>query len=147
MIVKAIGQAVDQLVWNCSDLFKKKKALEVDTTNLPSIVNQLTGQCSSPANCWNATMLYHGFQEVRYTPPEEIAEWMHYNTVRDEFKLCTPGTIMVFTRGSELIHTAVFVAPNKLWHKRGVHGMWEFVSLEDVRMIYSGCSHEFRILK
>jgi len=53
-----------------------------------------------------------------------MERWLKDNTVLDELQLCTPGTIWVLRQGKGLIHTAVFVGPGVLWHKRGCSGHW-----------------------
>ena len=135
-----------------SQLFKRKpKSLipkEVDISRLNTNVIALTGKQEYPANCWNATQVFFGHNEVKHTPAVEMEEWLKTNTIPDEMQRCTPGTILVFRRGSELWHTAVYVAPGILWHKRGVSGMWEFVTPKQAREIYFEADNfEYRLLK
>ncbi len=134
-----------------SRLFKRNKPLipkEVDISKLNSNVITLTGKQQYPANCWNATQVFFGSKEIRHTTAEEMEEWLKANTITDNMQLCSPGTILVFRTGSALIHTAVYVAPGILWHKRGVSGMWEFVTPKQAREIYFEADNfEYRLLK
>lgn len=148
-MMKNIGDSVNHIIWECGQLFRFKEPshADVDVSSLPDIVSTLTGKKQHPANCWNATMAYFGATDIKYSPPEEMEKWLKENTYIDAYKRCTKNTIMVFRHQGDLIHTAVFVAPNKLWHKRGVHGKWEFISLRDICGVYFGCTHEYRLLK
>ena len=135
-----------------SKIFKKKnKSLipkEVDIAKLNSNVIALTGKQQYPANCWNATQVFFGHNEVKHTTALEMEKWLMDYTCTDPMNMCGVGTIMVFRRGTELIHTAVYVAPGLLWHKRGVSGHWEFVTPKQAREIYFEADNfECRLLK
>lgn len=135
-----------------SQLFKRKpKSLipkGVDPSKLNTNVIALTGKAQYPANCWNATQVFFGSKEIRHTTAEEMEIWLKANTIADDMQLCMPGTILVFRTGSTLIHTAVYVAPGILWHKRGVSGAWEFVTPKQAREIYFEADNfEYRLLK
>lgn len=133
-------------------LFMKKSEplipKEVDIVKLNSNVISLTGKQEFPANCWNATQVFFGSNDVRHTTAEEMEHWLAANTIHDPMKSCSYGTILVFRQGNLLIHTAVYVAPGILWHKRGVSGAWEFVTPKQAREIYFEADNfEYRLLK
>lgn len=129
----------------------KKKLLTlkgVDVSRLNSNVIALTGKHEYPANCWNATKLFFGHGNVEFTSPLDMEEWLKTNTAPNETKSYTFGTILVFRRDEELLHTAVYVAPNLLWHKRGIRGHWEFITLKQAKEIYFEANNfEHRLIK
>ncbi len=130
--------------------FNKKYKIpkEVDVSKLNDNVIKLTGKTQYRPNCWNATQLFFGFEEIRYTSDTEMEKWLADNTVVDEMKLCTPGTIVVFRNGHILVHTTVYVAPGLMWHKRGINGSWEFVTSEQAREIYNEADNfEYRLFR
>lgn len=121
----------------------RKVLLSISPSVLPSNISKLTGHIEEGPNCWNATILYFNPKEkVRFISPEEMIEWLNNNTVQDEMKLCRPGTILALYNDDcehtvdGLIHTAVYVAPGVLWHKRGMGGRWEFITEKELRQIY-----------
>ena len=128
--------------------FKKKP--EVNMQGMPSNVVKLTGNREEGPNCWNATILFfNNAAEVGYTSPEQMVEWLSTKTVEDVHKLCKIGSILaLYDEDDELIHTAVYVSPGILWHKRGVSGRWEFVTERQLKVIYFEATRkEHRILK
>lgn len=117
--------------------FKKAPPIEFSIVGLPTNVIQLTNTKSSGPNCWNATMLFfEPNQSIRYVPPEEMVDWLEHNTRQDPYKMCAVGSIIALYEDDALIHTAVFVAPGILWHKRGVRGHWEYITEKQLRSIY-----------
>jgi len=115
-----------------------KKKVEVNTSGLPENVVRLTGNKVVGPNCWNATILFFKPEEqARYVSPEEMDYWLNYHTVADEYKFCAVGSILaLYNAADELIHTAVYVSPGVLWHKRGIGGHWEFVTERQLKAIY-----------
>lgn len=118
--------------------FKRKKDLWFDASNVPPHVMKLNDRQKSGPNCWNATMIFFNPSEkVRYVPPGEMVDWIHDNTYEDEMRLCSPGHIFAMSNDEQgLLHTAVWVAPGVLFHKRGIAGHWEFVTEKQIREIY-----------
>lgn len=116
--------------------FKKKP--EVNMQGMPSNVVKLTGNKVQGPNCWNATILFFNPEaEVGYTSPEQMVEWLNNNTTEDQYKFCAVGSILaLYNEADELIHTAVYVSPGILWHKRGIGGHWEFVTERQLKAIY-----------
>lgn len=130
--------------------FRKKSTIpkEIDISRLNRNVIELTGKKEYPANCWNATQVFFGHSKVKHTTAEEMEVWLKVNTTLDDMQMCSPGTILVFRKGKELWHTAVYVAPGLLWHKRGTCGHWEFVSLKVARQVYFEADNfEYRLIK
>lgn len=104
---------------------------------LPEVVLKLNGGIQRGPNCWNATILYFDPNAtVKYVPPQEMNEWLQANTTPDQFKFQATGSILALYTEDVLIHTAVYVAPGILWHKRGCGGPWEFVTEKQLRQIY-----------
>ncbi len=129
---------------------------KVDMSTLPSNVRVLTGNVQQGPNCWNATMLYfHTDEIIRWVGPEEMVEWLEKHTVDDYFKRCAPGSILVLYADPEraqcasgLFHTAVWVQPGLLWHKRGCGGHWEFITEKELRKVYPETTrYEHRMFK
>lgn len=133
----------------------RKMLLKITPSVLPNNVSKLTGNHKEGPNCWNATMLFFNpKEEIRFVPPTEMIEWLEENTVKDDMKLCKPGTIIVLYNEDcqhtvdGLIHTAVYVAPGVLWHKRGMGGPWELVTEKELRAIYFETQRfEYRLFK
>ena len=119
-------------------------------STLPPVVAQLTGKEDHGPNCWNATILFFNRErKPEYTCDREMSEWLDRNTRVDEFNLCRVGTILVM--GSDeynLLHTAVFIAPGLLWHKRGCGGPWEIVTEKQIFKIYPETTKwHYRVIK
>lgn len=134
---------------------------------IPDIVNKLTGanveeavghkiKCSFfgcrekdkeyAANCWNATLLFHGeVQEPRYCEKEIMIKWLQKNTIEIKKQNLRFGDIVVLWDQDELIHTAVIINQNKIWHKRSYfpEHTWEYNALESLS-IYRADKIEFR---
>lgn len=128
--------------------FKKKP--EINLSGMPENVMRLTGEKKVGPNCWNATILFfEPTEEARYTSPEEMTEWLNSNTAIDEYKFCAVGSILALYNNKDLlIHTAVYVSPGILWHKRGIGGHWEFVTERQLKAIYFEAKRrEYRIIK
>lgn len=120
----------------------------VDIKMLPSAVLRLTGKVDHPANCWNATQIFFKDEQHKFTSAEDMEVWLSNNTKPDDMNMCAPNSIIVMRQGELLIHTAVYVAPGWLWHKRGCSGHWEFVTPQQLRMIYFEADRfENRLLK
>lgn len=130
-------------------LFGKAPPIEFGSAGLPSNVMELIGTKQQGPNCWNATMLFFDpNRSIRYVTPEEMTEWLEHNTYRDEYKFCAVGSIIVLYQDNTLIHTAIFVAPGILFHKRGCAGHWEFVTEKQLRSIYSETTrYDYRLYK
>ena len=128
--------------WQKSKVQQKADLNEFNPIGVPSNVMKLTGNKEIGPNCWNATIMFFDEQEpVRYTPPEVMVEWLTKNTAEDNYKFQAVGSILVlFNEEQEeangLIHTAVYVAPSILFHKRGTGGHWEFITEKQLRQIY-----------
>ena len=129
---------------------------KVNMSALPSNVSKLTGNQEQGPNCWNATMLYfHTDEIIRFVAPDEMDEWLIKHTNEDYFKRCTPGSILVLYADPEramcdsgLFHTAVWVQPSLLWHKRGCGGPWEFITEKELRKVYPETTrYEYRLFK
>ena len=115
---------------------------EFNPGGIPENVLKLNGNKEIGPNCWNATiMFFDSLEPIRYTPPEVMADWLQKNTVEDQYKFQAVGSILVLfnddiEEAGGLIHTAVYVAPSILFHKRGTGGHWEFVTEKQLRRIY-----------
>lgn len=111
---------------------------KVDLSTLPRVVAELTGNRENGPNCWNATILFFDKQSKRkYISDWEMEEWLYKNTNIDEYRLCRKGTILVMSSAEyDLLHTAVFIGPGILWHKRGCEGPWEIVTEKQIFKIY-----------
>ena len=133
--------------WFDRNLARAKRS-GVDVDNLPEIVIKLNGKRESPANCWNATQLYFGhMKEVQHVYEEEMNQWLWRYTTPTEDRKRSVNTILVFRLRGILIHTAVFVGPNYMWHKYGCNGHWEFISYENLLLAYEHDRLEYRTLK
>lgn len=127
-----------------------KRKPKFDTSNVPKHIMPLINTKKAGPNCWNATILFFKpSEEIRYVSPEEMIDWIHANTSDDEYKLCRPGDIFAMSNeDSGLLHTAVWVAPGILFHKRGIANEWEFVTEKQIRTIYHEATiFHYRILK
>lgn len=115
-----------------------KRDLNFDKSDVPEHIMNLIGTREEGPNCWNATILFHKpDEEIRYVSPEEMEQWLKENTREDRYKRCEPGDILAFYDGcKDLIHTAVWVAPGILFHKRGVANGWEFMTQRKMRELY-----------
>lgn len=117
--------------------------------SIPKLIHNLTGNYVSGPNCWNATILYFDQEfPIRYVSALEMETWIEQNTYEDPFKLCSPGDIfeMRLSHNKELFHTAVWVGPGILFHKRGYTGLWEYCTEQYIRDVYSEAQH-IRYLK
>ena len=119
------------------------KAMVMNSFNLsnkhiPEYVANLNGKIAHGPNCWNATiMFFEPNESVRYVEQKDMIKWLEANTSWDRYKRCEPRTILaLFSKEEGLIHTAVYVAPGILWHKRGCGGAYEFVTEKQLRKIY-----------
>lgn len=134
---------------NIMKWFTKEEQRRIYQTDLPKFVYELN-ELRNPfgPNCWNATIKYfHNNHPVEFTSQEVMIMWLMNNTYEDQYKLQATGSILaLYTH--ELIHTAVYVCPGILWHKRGCSGPYEFITEKELRRIYSeATSFEYRIAK
>lgn len=127
--------------------FKSAPPIEFSVVGLPTNIMELTGTKVNGPNCYNATMLFfEPNRHVRYIAPEEMVHWIESHTQPDPYKMCAVGSIIALYEDELLIHTAVFVAPGVLWHKRGCGGHWEFVTEKQLRRIYFETTrYEYRL--
>lgn len=129
-------------------LFKRKP--KFDTSNVPQHIMPLIDKKKSGPNCWNATILFFKpSEEIRYVSPQEMVDWINEHTYEDEMKLCRPGHIIALSNEEQgLLHTAVWVAPGILFHKRGIANEWEFTTEKKMREVYFEATiFHYRILK
>lgn len=108
--------------------------------NIPTIVNKLNGTNARGPNCWNATLLFHGVtNNVEFTPDYAILAWLNVDCRKIDGRCLKFGDVLVMKRGSELIHTAVYLKRGMYWHKPGCNGSvgWEFASKKRIKDIYS----------
>lgn len=114
------------------------------------------------ANCWNATMLFHGaVQKVRYVEEGEAEQWLANKTrlVRPNFKgecrgLRFGDILSIWSNsylGDYLEHTAVYIGQGKWFQKGGyrVDLPWEIVDFDTILADPNGggtyCGMECRI--
>lgn len=103
---------------------------------IPSPLRELLGTRRHGPNCWNATSVYFGWEkEVKYTDDSTLLAYIDKHTV-EVSKCDDKDTIMLFFKGRELIHSAVFVAPNMLFHKYGCAFDWNVIHVHDMKRIY-----------
>lgn len=117
-------------------IFKRKP--KFDTSNVPKHIMPLIDTAKHGPNCWNATIFwFEPNHPIEYVPPEVMVKWIDTFTKEDELKLCRPGDILAMSNKEEgLLHTAVWVAPGVLFHKRGIANEWTFVTEKQIREIY-----------
>jgi hypothetical protein len=114
---------------------RMKKASQF--TKLPSFIKKVNTTYANGPNCWNATIkFFHDDVELQYISEDIMKGWLNTYTIKDKYKLCKPNTIMAMYKGSELLHTAVYVAPGLLWHKYGYAGYWEFITEKELIRAY-----------
>lgn len=103
---------------------------------VPPHVRGLLGTTQRGPNCWNATALYFGWEkEVKWTNAKDLLKFIDKHTVEVE-KCDDPDTIMLFFQRGQLIHSAIFIAPNMLFHKYGCAFDWNVIHVHDMKRIY-----------
>lgn len=106
---------------------------------LPPQIAFAIGEIEYGPNCWNATMRWHDpFQDFRFVGDSEMEDWMGYNTTDIQFNERQYGDIMVFRLHGELVHTAIWMDPDTVFHKIGFAGPWVVQSNEQFEMVYAG---------
>lgn len=112
--------------------------MEWDT--LPPIVRGLTGHNQRGANCWNATLLYHGVADkIEYTSDAEMEDFLHDKTINVSSEPAKIGDVIVlWDDNGELVHTAVYLGDWKVWHKVGMYNErgYEITSVDSALLIY-----------
>lgn len=106
---------------------------------LPSNIAPLIGDHDWGPNCWNATIMWHDqYEEARHVGPYEMEEWMDINTMAIQFNERQYGDVMVFRLQGELVHTAIWMDPDTIFHKIGFSGPWVIQSSDQFEEVYSG---------
>ncbi len=106
---------------------------------LPANLSPLIGYEEFGPNCWNATMMWHDqFERRRCVNPDEMEDWMNYNTTDIRFNERQYGDIMVFRLYGELVHTAIWMDSDTVFHKIGFAGPWVVQSSEQFEIVYAG---------
>jgi hypothetical protein len=101
----------------------------------------------SNPNCWNATLLYYGAtSKIEYCNPYFMDEWLEENGYVIDCSKRQKHDVLVIEDGYELLqHTAVYVGDDMYWHKQGLGGMWEYMSMKDMQKLYPGIYYHMRI--
>ena len=125
-----------------------KKEKTVDISGLPPVILQLNDTTEYGPNCWNATIKYFDPNEpTQFVSCGDMALWLDRNTEEDIYKLQATGSILALYDENSLIHTAVYVSPGILWHKRGCSGPYEFITEKQLRLVYPEAIHyDYRIV-
>ena len=107
---------------------------------LPAFAKRATNaraSCEGP-NCWNATLNFHDPRRgLGYT-----GEWRMKAALLLDYRRLRPGDslrygdVVAFYEGRELLHTAVYVDGNLLWHKASMAAETPYV-FESWRSVYA----------
>lgn len=122
---------------------------DINWNGIPETLIKLNGKREEGPNCWNATiMFFDPDQKPQFTSCNEMIEWLNIFTTIDSMKFQAVGSILAMYQDGLLIHTAVYVGPGILFHKRGMGGHWEFVTERQIRKIYYEANQfEYRLFK
>ena len=118
---------------------------------MPNILNQsnlqeaesLGSNGDSSFNCWGGTLFVLDKSEILdWVCCEDMAEFLDENTFIVENR--KSGDILALYCYDRLVHTAVFIDENTLWHKKGCNRS-EYASEEEVKECYK--HDDFEILR
>lgn len=96
--------------------------------------------CDGP-NCFNATLAWYKPKQtsLRFTSPNEIKGFLLTEcTALRSHETIVMGDVLVFYHGTDIIHTAVFLDGNVVFHKPGVkrEQRWVFDTLANTLATY-----------
>ncbi len=141
-----------------SSRYVNRKLMKKVTRLVPARLAELVRRKDSKAgpNCFSATIAFFDeSHDLVFVSPNDMDKWLAENTDEDAYNRCAHGTIVTLysvacdddPAYAELIHTAVFVAPGVVFHKRGFGGRYEIVSDRDLHKMYPSDIQHYRIFK
>ena len=107
----------------------------INETNL-NLANEKGKDGNSSFNCWGATLFILGAViELFWATRKEITKFINEKTKLIEEDIKSGDILVLFQKNGKIIHTAVYITEEKLFHKRG-NKEAEFTDEEGVKKVY-----------
>jgi hypothetical protein len=105
----------------------------INESNL-NIANEKGKNGSEDFNCWGATLFVLDKRKIlKWISLKIITKFITHET----FEITTPqlGDILVLYKNDKIIHTAIYIKKDLLFHKRGAN-ISEFTTEKNIKHIY-----------